>query len=435
MRVVKVIPDFGIGGIQKGGCQVAAGLGAAGHEVTVIGRGDGPRRLDEPPPGVTHRLSDAADDEAFSREILEFEPDVVHFRGAGYDEPLVARLASLGAAGTGRPLLVVTPEFGRPPADRATLDRCRTCMVGVFIMYRQRLWLGMSSDEAVRRGLGFAWLNSFELADPPQSTLDPPEVAAARRQSLGVPADAFVFGRIGRDNPGKWHVSYPTIIQRVLTEHPNAVWLSVGYPAEHRRAELEQQFGPRFVNHPQTADYLKLAQALASMDVQVFYSRAGECFSTTICEAASVGLPSIAGINPLTDNGQTEQIVDGVTGYLFARPDDAVRHIDRLIADRDALRQLKQDTYDYAHSHWTTDRAVGDLTAFYDAWRSDDPLASPYLEWVRDEETKFAAGYRGRMLELLADGPANRLAWQLKLAAVANWNTFRVGRRFRRFLR
>lgn len=435
MRVVKVIPDFGIGGIQKAGCLLAVGLGAAGHEAIVVGSGGGPRLLDRPPQGVTHRLIERTDDESFSRAILELRPDVVHMHGAGYDEPLVARLASLAGAQGGGPLLVVTPVFGRPPADRATLGRCRTCLLGAYMFYRQRHWLGMTADAAMRRGVGFVWLNSFETTDPPQSTLDPPEVASARREALGVPPDALVIGRIGRDNAGKWHMAYPSIVERVLTEHPNAAWLSVGMPEERGRSELKRRFGPRFSNHPETTEYLKLAQALAAMDVQVFFSRAGECFSTTICEAAGVGLPTIAGINPLTDNGQTEQIVDGVNGYLVATADQAVERVGRLMADRAALEQMKRDTFEYAHARWTTGRIIADLLAFYDAWRSDDPLSAPYLQWVRQQEAEFAAQYRARMLELLADGPMSRLAWRMKLSAVANWNTFRVGRLFRRFLR
>jgi glycosyltransferase involved in cell wall biosynthesis len=435
MRVVQVIPDYGIGGTQKAGCLLARGLAAAGHEASVVGSEDGPRRVENAIGGVEHHLFHRSDDGSYCRQILELDPDVIHLHRGKYDEPLIATLAEQIRTRPNPPLLVATPVFGRPPHDRSTLDRCRTCLIGAYIMYRMRMWLGLSTDAAMRRGIGYVWLNSFEATKPPQSTLDPADVAAERRESLGVPKDAFVFGRIGRNIPGKWHPAYASMIEQVLTRHPEAVWLSVGFPETERgRNELKRRFGSRFVDHPQTADYLMLARALASMDVQVFFSPCGECFSTTICEAAGVGLPTIAGVNPLRDNGQTEQIVDGVNGYLVATPAQAIAHLARLIGDRDALRQMKQSTYDYAHARWTTEKTIASLLDFYSAWRSSDPLASPYLQGMRREESEFAAHYRARMLNLLADGPISQLSWRMKLAAVANWNTFRIGRRFKQFI-
>jgi glycosyltransferase involved in cell wall biosynthesis len=434
MRVVQVIPNFGIGGIQKAGCLLAAGLASTGHEVTVVGGGDGPRRLDEPPRGVRHLVVNRTDDQALSRTLLALQPDVVHLHARGYEESLIAALAAQFGTGGEGPLIVMTPVFGRPPTDRQTLYRCRTCLIGAYVLYRQRLWMGMSGDEASQHGVGFVWLNSFERAEPPQNTLDMPDIASARRELLGVPQGAFVIGRIGRETPDKWHACYPTIIEQVLTAHPDAAWLSIGYPEQLGRADLARRFGPRFVNHPQTVDYLKLARAFASMDLQAFFSPWGECFSTTICEAAGVGLPTISGVNPIRDNGQTEQIIDGINGFLVGTPSQAVERIGDLLTHPNVLDRMKRETFEYAHARWTTERTIGDLLAFYDAWRGSDPLATPYIKWVRQQEAHFAANYRSRMLALLADGPLSRSIWRFKLAAAANWNTFRIGGRLKQWI-
>ncbi|MEN0111366.1 MAG: hypothetical protein AAF805_11650, partial [Planctomycetota bacterium] len=303
MKIVQVIPDFGIGGTQKAGCVLAAGVAGAGHDAAVVGRGGGPRYLEHPPSGVTHHVIQEPEDGAYARAILALEPDVVHLHGPSYDEPLIAALDRAGTRVDGAPMLVQTPVFGRPPVDRATLSRVRTCLIGAYMLYRQRHWLGMSTAQAIQHGIGYVHINSFERTDPPQSTLDAQEVRDARRREMGVPEAAFVVGRIGRDTDEKWTPGHEAMINTILNRHENAAWLSIGMPEVRGRDRLKQRWGDRFVNLPQSADFLVLAKAFAAMDVQLFFSRWGECFSTTICEAASVGLPTIAGANPLRDNG------------------------------------------------------------------------------------------------------------------------------------
>ena len=435
MKVVQVIPNFGIGGTQKAGCVLAAGLAEAGNTAVVVGRGPGPRYLENPPEGVTHHLSEATDDTTYAQEIISLEPDVIHLHDGAYNEELIEALAKAGARVDGWPLLVQTPVFGRPPKDRATLGRVRTCLIGAYMLYRQRHWMSMSTAEAIRNGIGYVHINSFERTEPPQSTLDSPEVRAARRAELGVPNDAFVVGRIGRDTMEKWHPLHEPMIDRLLSKHENAAWLSIGMPVDRGRDRLKARWGDRFVNPPESPDFLVLAKTFAAMDVQAFFSCWGECFSTTICEAAGVGLPTIAGTNPLRDNGQSEQLIDGENGFLVSGIDQALGHIDHLISDPEACQRLKQQTFDYAHARWTTKQITQDLLAFYNAWTDPNPAAAPHLKWVAETEGKFAAGYRNRIVGLQSDGIASGLWWRMKLAAVANWNTFRLGVRFKNYIR
>ncbi|MEM9185948.1 MAG: glycosyltransferase family 4 protein [Planctomycetota bacterium] len=433
MRVVQVVPGFGIGGTEKAGCVLAEGLGAAGHEAHVVGRAPGPRFLEAPAHGVRHHLIEEADDGRYASAIHDLAPDVIHLHGGDYNEPLISALASVSTVRGSSATVVVTPVFGRPPASRETLSKCHTCLIGVYMLYRQRLWMGMTAEQAMRHGVGVVRINSFERTDPPQSTLDPVEVAHARRRELGVPEDAFVVGRIGRDTPGKWSAASEQIVNRALESSEKVVWLSIGYPAEKRgRDRLEARWGERFVNHPQTADFLMLAKVFAAMDVQLFFSLFGECFSTTICEAAGGGLPTIAGANPLRDNGQSEQIIDGLNGYLVSSPEQAFERVSELVNAPDKLQAMKQATHDYAHARWTTPTITRDLVAFYEACKMHDPLASPYSQRILAEEAEFAAGYRPRMLKLLAEGPFERLKWNAKLRAVANWNLHRLAVQLKR---
>lgn len=434
MKIVQVIPDFGIGGTQKAGCVLAKGVAAAGHEALVIGRGGGPRYLETPPPRVRHLIVDPADDAAYAREILSHTPDVVHLHYGGYDEPLIKALSDAGARVDGSPMLVATPIFGRPPKDLKTLDRTRTCLIGAYMLYRQRHWLGMSTEQAIRHGIGVVHINSFEETDPPQSTLDPPEVRAARRAEMGLPADAFVVGRVGRNTTEKWSPTHEAMIDRLMQDHEKLCWLSIGMPVDSGADRLKARWGERFVNLPESPDFLVLAKAFAAMDVQLFFSPYGECFSTTICEAAAVGCPTIAGANPVRDNGQSEQLIDGVTGYLVASTAQARKLVAQLLNDPEQAQRLKQRTFEHAQARWTTKQIAQDLLAFYDAWRQPDPAAAPHLKWVAETEQEFAATYVERLIDLLGDGLVSRLKWRTKLALVRNWTTFRLAVRLKGWL-
>lgn len=433
MKIVQVIPNFTLGGIQKAGVVLAGELVTLGHEAIVIGASGGPRLLDSPPKGLTHRVSTAQSPAEYAREILSFDPDVIHIHDGGYEEPLIEAIAA-ARSGSERPLLVSTPVFGRPPSKRSILKQTRTAVVGTYILYRLRHWLGLSLDQALASGIAFTPVVSFQATDPPHSTLDPPDVRAARRAEFGLAADAFVIGRIGRASPEKWHPANKKLIDRFLSTHSNGAWLSVGYPHETDVAALKERWGDRFISLPQSADYELLARAFASMDVQVFMSCAGECFAATICEPAGVGLPTIALANPIKDNGQSEQVVDGETGYLVASIDGALAHLDRLVEHPEELQQLKQTTKDYAESRWTPAKITQELLELYEAWISPDAIESERFKRLRDEANRFDSGYLPRLLKLYGVNPKLRLWWRLKLAAVRNWNAFKIAAQVKRWL-
>lgn len=433
MRIIQVIPDFDIGGIQKAGCILAEELARRGHETDVVARSGGPRYRETQDSGKPrHQIIQATSADEYAARILEMNPTIVHIHHGCYDEPLVHALNRQPSSS--KPLIISTPVFGRPPEGSDILGLTKTCLIGGYMMYRLDRWLNIDAHTALKKNIAYVPVNSFEATNPPLSTLDDPSVLTERREQLGIPANAFVFGRIGRQTRGKWHKDYRMVIDHVLKACPQAVWLSLGFPPEEGLRELSQRWGKRFINFPQSSDYNLLARVYASMDVQLFMSCCGECFSTTICEAAGVGTPSIAFIRALQDNGQSEQIVEGVTGHLFAKPAQAIPHILRLATDPAACRALKQSTYQYAHQRWTTPKVVDQLLAVYDYWLH--PLGNhPYINQMMAEQEAFAATYRPRMLSLLGTNPIKRLAWRFLLSSVENWGLFRVGRAVKRAYR
>jgi len=419
MRILQVIPDFGLGGIQKAGCVLAEAMVRVGHEVRLIAERDGPRFQ---PSCSWHCLLPGL--EALTEVAREFAPDVIHLHAPEYPEKLIRSLSS--QLGEKPPLLVTTPVFGRPPKDRRLLALTRTCCVGVFTFYRLGRWLKQQPYEMIRNGIGYVPLTPFE---PLPAEVD----REAQRQALAIPEGAFVFGRIGRTQGGKWHSCYPHIIDAVLSAEPDAYWISIGFPEELGGTRLRQRWGNRFRNFSETADYRLIASVLSIMDVQLFWSPNGECFAATICEAAGMGTPTVAGVNPCQDNGQVEQVLEGVTGELVGSPAQSIAVLRRLSSKRHLLSELRTSTRQHACARWHVERITMDLAQLYEYWRSGREC--PYVDVMLREHEELMRNYRRRVAALKADGVLRRFAWEVVLWSAESWSLFAGARLVKPYFR
>ena len=417
LKIIQVIPDFGLGGIQKAGCVLAETMVRAGHQVLLLGMQAGPRFQ---PSCSWQRLIAAPELEALARAVHEFSPDVVHLHAAEYPEALIQHLAC--GHGEKPPLLVTTPVFGRPPEDRRVLALTRTCCVGVFTFYRLGRWLKQTPAEMVRKRIGYVPLTPFQ---PPPAEVDRDAV----RRALTIPPAAFVFGRVGRSLGGKWHSYYPQIINAVLSADPGARWISIGFPDELGLAEMRQRWGGRFCNFSETADYQFLAELLSAMDVQLFWSQNGECFASTICEAAGMGTPTIAGVNPCQDNGQVEQVLDGVTGELVGTAEQAIAALLCFASDQARVQSLRISTRQHAWTRWHVKRVTADLLQLYEYWRSGKDCS--YLEVMLREHEELMKHYRRKVATLKAESGLRHSAWEMALWSAELWPLFAGARRIK----
>jgi glycosyltransferase involved in cell wall biosynthesis len=431
VRIVQLIPDFALGGVQKAGCVLGEHLAKRGHEVFVIGGDGGPRRQCEPNAAAPAARHFVVPVDLQGDKLAELKPDVLHVHSGRYESAGLDRFTQRAElAGT---VIVVTPVFGRPPADRDVLKRVKTCCVGLYTYYRLLRWLSLSGEQAVKDGFIFAPLTPFQ---PPKSAVaatQPAEIIARRRGELGLSASSFIVGRIGRNAPDKWSPRTSESIDSLLTTFPDVAWLSIGMPAERGAGRLTDAWPGRFINVPEMADYERLCGVLSCLDVQLFFSVYGECFASSICEAAGLGVPTLALSTPLNDNGQAEQVIDGVTGFLLGNSDDAMMHIKRLRETPGELARLKQSTSDYALRHWHADVVAARLERAYEDWVCGGPVVGELAREIVDDHRSFLASYRRRVIGLAARNAWQRAALYAALAAAEFYPTFTIGKRFKRW--
>lgn len=426
-RIVHVIPDFGLGGIQKAGCVLAKEMAHNGHACLVLGAADGPRfvRSEE----AATCLHVIAPDASIVGYVRDFRADVVHIHHAAYRESLIRELIHAAP----RALIVSTPVFGRPPKDRGVLPQTKTCCVGVFTLYRLLRWLQLDPAHALPHGFGFVPMTPFCPLDDAPGAATTVKSPSDSRRARGIPENGFYVGRIGRNTPSKWSTSTATLVNSLLEMDDGIRWLSVGFPTEYGRDALLARWGERFIDFPETADSRRLAATIRCLDVQVFFSRYGECFSSCICEAAGEGVPTVALSTPFFDNGQAEQVIDGTTGFLVSSISAAQECIGRLRSSPESLASLRQTTFDYARRNWLVSHAAAHLIDLYDYWRHGG-AAPDYVPVMRQALESFATGYKARISRLSGDSGLSRLRTMVGLTIYEHWRLFTLARSIRRGL-
>jgi len=249
------------------------------------------------------------------RGVRSFAPDVVHAVGNK------AALASLGPARARRvPLVWHKVDFWYDRRGARLLAGCCRLVI------------------APSRAAG-ATVPAARLAIVPP----PVRIAAGARASDRRPP--ATIGSVGRLEPGKGHDRVIRAAARLRGDFQEIRVVIAGAPAPYaagyadhlravaREAGLEDRV--ELLGHvARIEDVLCDLTLLASASHRDERGRGGEALGLALAEAAWVGLPVVA----TRSGGSDEVVVDGVTGFLVAGPDDLAPAIARLLGDPERAR-------------------------------------------------------------------------------------------------
>lgn len=378
MRIAHVVESLDIGGLEHVVVALARAQRQRGHEVRVIclwRRGALAERAEAAGVRVECCEKRAGLDGrallSMRRRLLDFRPDVLHSHNPMAHYYAVAAAMGLGI---GR---VVNTRHGMGSAQLSARTEK---------LYRLALFAtdhAVSVCDAARRrfvahgvmpaGKAAVVRNGIDLA---RFAARHAEAAASLRTALALPADAVVFGTVGRLNEAKQQLRLLRALKVLLDDGVRAALVIVG--DGELRAALEQEtdrLGLRAQVRLLGARS-DVPQLLAGMDVFVLPSRT-EGYSLALVEASAAALPIVA-----TDVGGNAEIVqDGQTGLVVPAGDDA-----RLAA---AMAELGRDP--------TRREALGRQAR---AWA----LREGSLEAMCDGYERLYAGASGRTLGAGARG-------------------------------
>ena len=165
------------------------------------------------------------------------------------------------------------------------------------------------------------------------------------RETLGVPADTFIFGIVGQMVPWKNHVDFieaaAKVVQQEGMEH--ARFVSIGgdlfgehkdYIVELRKLVKKHDLIERFNFIPRQSDAV---DAISALDCLV-HPASDEPFGRVLMEAMALEIPVI-GVN---ENGPLEIVTHGHDGLLVKpnAPDELAESMTRIFRDAELREQL-----------------------------------------------------------------------------------------------
>ena len=384
MRVAVVVNALGLGGTEKAAQTHALAFDRERVDVRVVAAlEDGLRREQIERAGI--QVDCAEGDEGRLADLLR-GADVVHVFRAGVAEPLVP--AATRAAGVGT--LVESNVFGAVDASPDEGEFACHLFPSMMCALRYRTRLGLTGADFHRRHRVSHW--PVDVAGLRALAPDP---AAAKRR-LGLDPERPVAGRIGRANDRKWRNLIVDMVPALLELAPETQVLLVGpTPAKLRRLDRLGVLERVHILEP-TADEEELAAMYAACDVYFTAAEIGESHSVAIEEAMTLGLPVVTCSTPWVDNGQIEQVDEGVTGHVANHPRPFAEAVASLVTDDEKRDRFGAAAAAKADRLLDTRKLTAQLERLYTALLAG---SEPPADWfpAPGEVDAFGAEYERRL--------------------------------------
>lgn len=270
---------------------------------------------------------------------------VLHVHRAGSEEPL----SILAAKDAGVPVIVETKVFGLVDDSYSGKLVDRRLFVSKMCAIRYQHWTGMSNREFHK--------TSSVLYNP----IDPEEFEThmllqrdvdKAKESLGIPVDAPVIGRIGRPDPRKWSDFCIRMMPHLIRRIADVRYIVMGIPQAKKLEISRRGLTHHFIFRESSPDPAQVVQFYSLIDVLAHSSRTGESFGLSIAEAMAAGRPVVVNSTPMRDNAQVELVDNGKTGFVANSPRayaEAVAYLlrNKEIAQRMGLAGRQKAAQDY----------------------------------------------------------------------------------------
>ncbi len=315
LRIAHILSSFGMGGQERVALDLARAQRAAGHEVLALS-------LAPPPDGPL--LGAFRDADVQVATVPKWGPSV--------DPSLPLRLAKLLASRNVDVVHTHNPHaliYGAPAAAMAQAASVHT-KHGMNPDGERRQWLRRTASRfvdayvAVTQSLARVSLERQECAPERLSVISngidvrrfvPNRQARLRvRAELGIPAEAWVVGSVGRLAPEKNQALLVRAVAPMLDPHRHLVIVGDGPERAALHEQVASSLRSEFVHLTGPRD--DVPELLAAFDVFALTS-SSEGLPLVLLEAMAVELPVLA----TAVGGVPDLVEDQVTGYTVAAGD------------------------------------------------------------------------------------------------------------------
>lgn len=358
MRVLTVVDDLQLGGVQRGALNYARGFAHRGHPSAVLTvQGSGPREKTVDPSEVTLFLGAVGDDQA-ARAAAAWRPNLVHIHSWGplkeaEGEAVEAVLRHCAA----RPIVLETTSFGKVDYEQRFRVTDVSLLLSRWALWRWQQWTRPLSPQPLGIVVPIT-------VDPATFYPDPGRFRARH----SIPADAPLIGSIGRPDPVKWHPLLLETAIQIATQRPDVHLAWVG-PTDQAKVQLAAAL-PDVVRRttvlPVMADDAELREAYSALDVFLHASPIGETFGLVFVEALACGTPVSTLATPHKNNSQIEVVGHGRGGLVAADRRSYLANALRLVDDAPLRERLGVQGREHTLGSFTLDQVISTVVDIAD---------------------------------------------------------------------
>lgn len=206
-----------------------------------------------------------------------------------------------------------------------------------------------------------SWSRGDARADVLYNPIEMPSSNDGLREALRIPSDAFVFGRVGRADPGIHDPISLRAYKKIETDKTYFLALSAPLPMIQEAKKLELR---NFISLPATADPVELSRFYNSIDVLAHARKDGETFGLNIAEAMIHGKPVVSHLCSAM-NAQIEVI--GSTGFVVEQDDvnSYASKLSELMKNRSLYADLSAAAKRRAETEFEANQLTQKLTRIY----------------------------------------------------------------------
>ncbi len=310
-------------------------------DVSILGyQGGGPLEPEIKAAGIPYHVSDSDVDDCL-RYIAERKIDVLHLHRSGGTVAFETELVTKAREANPDLIVIEKNVFSKydPTLEPVISSSMFQCMMHINERYLPAS--GVPFDAAKHK----VFYNMIDREALDQYLASSAEIAAFRTE-LGIPADAYVIGKVGRPRIEKWSDLILDMMPHLVQLIPNICLVIVGVPESRKRKIARSSYADHVIIIDRLDDQARLHLFYQTIDTLAHSSKIGECNGNAINEAYYWGKPVVVNSTPTRDNGQLEQVSHLFNGIVANTPQSFARAVAWLAAHPEEAAAMGAEGHD-----------------------------------------------------------------------------------------
>lgn len=316
IKILNVVYSYGKGGTERAAQNFATGYNQIGCDSRIIStREDGPRSQFLRDMGIVVYF---LDEKGNSKEICDWQPDVVHVHSHGIQPSEFERIQALCPNAK----FVETNVFSKPSPWAGFLS----------ISYQLSHWCQWLFCQRSK--------NRFRSAIVP-NPVDTEAFARASkdrrdgfRSQYGFTDTDLIIGRIGQNFDGKWSSLIVDVFEDIRKNTPSLKLLIVNAPSSVLNRVSRSIFKHDVICIDKIIGDDALADCYSSIDVFLLIADQGESFGMVLAESLLCETPVVTMMTPWGDNSQSEVVGNKCGGFVASTKFELIDLVECLLFDK-----------------------------------------------------------------------------------------------------